>query len=163
MTEPIKAQDGYGSHLPILDRVTKEGSRIIEFGAGLHSTPFFAKRGSFLFSIEMQDVKWLHKVRSEAFNSQPPPNVQLRAAIGPWAFLGVALPSEPFDLGFVDGHGKSRFGVVNYLMRLGVPIIVAHDTEALRYHWDRVATFGYRRRDYKNLTPHTSVWTKVGS
>lgn len=158
----MTAPDPYGSHLPILERLVPAGSRAIEFGCGLHSTPFLVQRCSYVMSIEMQSEEWFHKVQDHLIKTIPGVNHSGRLALGPWAFLAIPLPPEPFDVAFVDGHGKSRFGVVNYLMRIGVPLIIAHDTEAKQYHWDRVGQHGYRRRDYTNLTPHTSAWTQIG-
>ena len=139
-----------------------EASRIIEFGCGMFSTPFFCERGRYVFSIEMQDPLWLRKVQDHLCEIEVQQHTGVDA-IGPWEFLKVPgiTANGPFDVGFVDGHGKTRWACVNLLMLLNVPLIIAHDTEAQRYGWHRVREHGYRRTDYKDLTPWTTVWEKV--
>ena len=160
VTTMTKEIDPYSTHMPILREYVPEGCRALEFGPGVYSTPFLLKRCAHVTSIEMQNELWyqrlVHEIEAE--------NWDLHLALGPWTFLSVAsLPVQKIDVALVDGHGDSRWGCVNLMMRLKVPVIIAHDTEPQhrrRYQWDRVIPVGYREEHYDHLTPHTTVWIK---
>lgn len=147
--------DPYGTHLPVL-RTLPHGLSVVEFGCGHHSTPHFIETQASVISIEMQDPHWFFAVKQDYGHHS---NWKGFAAIGPWRFLEIPLPDR-IDIGFVDGHKASRWGCVNYLMRLRVPIIVAHDTQAPGYAWGGINPEGYVRKDHTELTPWTTVWRR---
>ncbi len=150
---------GYGTHLPILDKVVPENSCAVEFGMGHYSTPFFLKRCRTLISIEMQSSEWYRKCLDEyrLLAEENGVTWTTEELIGPWQFLKYRFSKSP-DVAFIDGHGKSRWGCVNLMMTLRVPIIVAHDVDGIRYRWDLVNPEGYTQEIFSDKKPWTAVW-----
>lgn len=164
--------DPYSTHLPALREFVPHGTlHVIEFGCGLYSTPLLCERAASVLSIEMQDDKWLKKVREhlieQGVDTSPHGEWEGIGCLGPWDWLRIDLDARSLDVdlcsvALVDGHGDSRWGVVNYLMRREVPVIIAHDTEARRYGWGKIEDHGrYKRTDFKDVRPWTTVWEKI--
>lgn len=152
----------YSTHMPVLATLVQPHQRVVEFGCGEFSTPFFCKNAASVLSIEMQNAEWLHRVWQGIHLDSLDENLRMLTAIGPWKWLEVPFDKfGPFDLALVDGHKKSRWGCINFLMSLNVPVIVAHDTEAPQYDWFRVRTGGYRTEVFDEHTPWTTVWKKI--
>jgi hypothetical protein len=150
----------YATHLPVLEELVPHNCTAVEFGCGLHSTPFLLERCSYVLSIEMQKPEWIDTVHEHLDKNSPSLVHRWRGISlqGPWRFLGAEYPPK-IDFALVDGHKASRCWVVNFLMQLRVPIIVAHDTNARGYGWEHVVVQdGYQHRRYKDLTPHTDAW-----
>ena len=80
--------------------------------------------------------------------------------LGANTFLYKTDYPDKIDVGFVDGHGASRYACVNFLMARNVPVILAHDTNSRSYRWDLVNSEGYTSVTHKELSPWTTVWTK---
>lgn len=132
----------------------------VEFGCGMHSTPLLLEKCTQVMSIEMQDSKWLSTVDKHLIGKgRFTPAWTAVDSVGPWEFLSLYYPRD-IDFAFIDGHKASRWACVNLMMMLGVPTIVAHDTEAPQYGWQKVRAGGYTEKVYQDLTPHTTVWTK---
>lgn len=151
--------DPYPTHLPYLTEFARGNA--VEFGCGLYSTPTLLNQCDTVVSIEMQDPEWLTKVSAEMCKDGIPESWDWRGveSIGAWHFLGVEYPDQ-IDFALVDGHRSSRYACVNFMMRLKVPVIVAHDTEALQYKWEWVYPYGYRAFTFKETTPGTTVWVR---
>lgn len=149
--------DGYSTHLPYLKEFA-EGVAV-EFGSGKYSTPLLLKQCDYVMSIEMQDGAWLERVRNEFVSEEDKLKWHGVRRLGAWQFLGLEYP-KVIDFGFVDGHGKSRFGCVNFLMRMNCPVILAHDMNGISYRWDLVNPIGYTRFDFKRYTNYTSAWIR---
>ena len=123
------------SHLPILERIfkIKPINTVLEFGMGMGSTPFFLNNAKHLTSIEMQSKEWYDRVVDNyGHYSHFKPHI----ALGPYAYADVTL-EPPYDLIFVDGHGDSRWKVINDMFN-HTSLMVIHDTQQPSYGWDKV-------------------------
>ena len=152
-------QQGFYTHIPVLRELLPYGGGLVngvEFGGGFYSTSFLLDRCGTLLTVEMQSETWYSSLRNMY---EPRDTWRLALALGPYAFLSLDYPSL-IDFAFVDGHFESRPECVNLMMRLGCPIIVAHDTEEPSYGWSRVAEGAYSRYVYSKETPHTTTWIK---
>lgn len=142
------------THLPILAKMLDrhEVKKVLEFGCGLFSTKLFIERGCDLISVEMQNEDWMHKVH-EVF-----PKADIRLALGAeaWRKLGLA---DRYDLIFVDGHADSRPECMMWAKNY-TDLIIAHDTEHPYYQWDRADMSGFRKTEYKDTPPWTTVWER---
>lgn len=144
----------YSTHLPVLKEYAKGNA--VEFGMGDYSTPLLLEKCDTLVSIEMQSRDWYNKIHEEYKNEPMWKSVFMPGA---YDFLRVRLPDN-LHFALVDGHVKSRWACVNYMMQLRVPVIVAHDTEDPRYKWDLIDDTGYIRKDFVGVQPWTTVWVK---
>lgn len=149
--------DPTSTHLPILNRLLaeKKVKDVLEFGCGLFSTKLFIEKGCNVTSIEMQHEEWATKVKENL------PKVDLILALGPMEWVKhVAQLKDRYDLIFVDGHGDSRPECMMWA-KARTDLIVAHDTEHSYYCWDRADMDGWKKTEYKDLTPWTTVWERV--
>lgn len=157
-TENIEI-DPYSSHLPVFKHLfqLKKFSRILEFGLGFGSTPFFLENCDFLTSIEMQSenfYKKVYEVLKDDLKWDP------KLAIGPEKFHDCDISFESYDLVFVDGHGDSRPEVINHFFGK-CSTIVTHDYETSSYRWHLIQ----KPNDYKIFVcnenePYTAIFTK---
>jgi len=151
--------DPYSTHMGFLEQHAH--GMVVEFGCGLHSTPLLLEKANYVMSIEMQDAAWIGVVENSLRGGRAGMHKwQAINAVGPWAFLELYYP-EKIDVAFIDGHRASRWACVNLMMMLDVPVIIAHDTEAKQYGWGKVRDGGYKMVTHKELTPWTTVWTKI--
>lgn len=114
----------YATHLPVLRSVlnTVQPERILEFGAGLHSTPLFCKSGASVLSIE-PDPEWRAKVAKECDT----PKLVLRPS-------GEPTPAD-YDLIFIDDgeEAKDRLKTIRFVLSQPHPPVVIHDAEVPEY------------------------------
>ena len=144
----------YATHFPVLRFLmeTIRPLRIVEFGMGDFSTPLFLSSGAELISIETSK-DWLarmtHTTSRHTVIHWPSDSVEDY-------LLDHCLPG--FDLAFVDGPVDSRVPCVERLF-LRSRIIIIHDSLTRCYGWRRLAVPpSYRRIDYTQLDPATSVF-----
>ncbi len=150
--------DPYATHLPTLERVVTADSHVVEFGCGIHSTPFLVSRAKSVMSIEQMNEEWIAKARAIIGENRKWNPI---LALGPWAFMNVILPTI-VDVAFVDGIPSTRWACVCLMMRLRIPVIVAHDTEFRRpYGWNHIHESGYVVTTDKTHTPWTTTWTRI--
>lgn len=149
--------DPYATHLPILEALVKSGDHAVEFGCGVHSTPFLLGRCASLMSVEQSSSAWIEKVRE--ITGSPlhwSPLLALRSD-----FMAVDYP-EKIDVAFVDGLPATRWACVLLMMQMRVPVIIAHDTETEKlYGWSRIRKAGYEQQIHRDLTPWTTVWKRT--
>lgn len=142
------------THLPVLKKLFQitEINTVLEFGTGIHSTPFFIEKCKKVTSIEMQSKSWFDKVSNQFKDPKFRPILKL----GPYAYKELHLESF-YDLIFVDGHGESRWDVTNNSFEK-TNIIVIHDTQEKSYNWNKInKPENWIRKDIKDF----SVWTTV--
>lgn len=145
-----------GSHLPLLERaLAASHGLVIEHGAGLYSTPLFARLGKPVLCCESQAgwrewAQWMYGERGEVTDS-------IDAVI-------ARLPSAA--LVFIDGPSNERAKLIEACLRVGVPLIVAHDTAPRvwrEYGWtpEHFAAPGYTvTHDDDRAKYRTTLWTK---
>jgi len=123
--------DVYGSHVSVLEALlnTYRPKRVLEYGAGLHSTPLFLSRPYLeqLVSIE-PDPDWRHRIRKDHGD----PRLHILAS-------GDFRPSD-FDLIFIDNGqdsaeplGAERAQTIRDVLSKKHPIVVVHDAEFPEY------------------------------
>lgn len=118
--------DRYASHLPILRRAIygQRPRKILEYGAGLHSTPLFLRDPAVerVLSIE-PDPEWRRKVAEHCSDSR------------------LILRAEPdanpvdFDLVFIDNgqNALERLETIRSVLSRAHPPVVIHDAEEIVY------------------------------
>lgn len=108
---------------------THKPKRVLEYGAGLYSTPLFLSRPHVeqLVSVE-PDADWRHRIR----NANDDPRLHMLAA-------GDFKPSD-FDLIFIDNGqdgatplGGERAQTIRDVLSKKHPIVVVHDAEFPAY------------------------------
>ena len=123
--------DVYASHMSVLKALlnTHRPKRVLEYGAGLYSTPLFLSRPHVeqLVSVE-PDPDWRHCIRSLHDDSR----LHILAA-------GDFRPSD-FDLVFIDNGqdgaeplGAERAATIRQVLSQKHPIVVVHDAEVPEY------------------------------
>lgn len=147
--------DGIASHLLVLERLVGAQVRALEYGMGDNSTPFLVAHCASVVSIEMQDAAWFDKLVSKISSPKWHPLLLL----GPEPAVAWTEQHFDFDLVLVDGHGDSRWKLVNLLIKKKVPIIVVHDTQQPTYGWHKIVAGSYLRIDCKVHPVWTSVFT----
>jgi predicted O-methyltransferase YrrM len=100
----------------------------------------------------MQNEEWMRTVHIHY------PDADIRLALGPdeWRKLGI---DGKYDLIFVDGHGDSRPECMEWAKN-HTDLIIAHDTEHPYYCWDRADMSGFKKTEYKEMSPWTTVWER---
>ncbi len=148
--------DNYGSHLSILEKVftTFEIKKVLEFGLGQFSTPFFVSHAEVVVSVEQESQEWYERTKTQINSAnwypvfQPDPQV---------VFGRFDAGSQNFDLVFSDGAAETRCLVANLAMERNVPVIVLHDVEKVWYYqWNLLSIpanygrFNFRHRKGAN-------------
>lgn len=130
--------DPYASHLPVLRALASfvPMRRVLEFGAGRYSTPFFLSVADTLVSVE-SDATWRERVASE----DPRHTV-----------TDIAPSVSEFDFVFIDDGREEAERLVTIERVLGGPhpVVAIHDAE--------VASYGQAIRE---LAPERSVFVCV--
>lgn len=167
--------DNYASHLPIFEKVfaTFEIKKVLEFGLGKFSTPFFVNHAELVVSVEQESKEWYERMKAQ-INSpnwhiifQPDPKL---------VFEQFDADNQKPDLVFSDGAPKTRCLVANQAMQRNVPVVVLHDAEKVWfYQWNLLcipanyARFNFRHRkdknkvttilvnDYQNILPQLDI------
>jgi len=146
--------DNYSTHLPFLTFIaeTFTPESVIEFGMGKFSTPLLIDHCDNMVSIET-DTKWFNQCK----NDNPKHKQILWSADNVQDYL--LANSDTYDLAFVDGPVKSRVPCVHNLFDRA-DLIVFHDSTTRCYRWDLLEVPDhYRRFDYLELSPTTSVFS----
>jgi hypothetical protein len=148
--------DNYASHLPIFEKVfaTFEIKKVLEFGLGQFSTPFFVNHAEFVVSVEQQSREWYEEIKAKINSAnwnpvfQPDPQV---------IFEQFDANNQKADLVFSDGAPDTRCLVANQAMERNVPVVVLHDAEMVwHYRWNLLcipanyARFNFRHRKDAN-------------
>jgi hypothetical protein len=116
----------YGSHLPVLRALLAQlqPHNVLEYGAGLFSTPEFLRRDELVRLISVEpDAAWRSKVA--------------KACKDPRLVLRSELHVDPnfFDLILID-NGEcmaDRLEVIRYVLSRPHPIVVIHDADVAQY------------------------------
>lgn len=139
----------YSSHLPILRSViaSVQPKRILEFGAGLHSTPLFVKSGATVLSIE-SDPDWRKAIAWECAS----PNLVLRPE------LRTAKAAD-FDLIFIDDgeSAQQREKTIRHVLSQPHPVVVIHDAEVPEYR-QAIEELAISHKTYKTNPDTCVVW-----
>lgn len=108
-----------GSHLPVLEAaLSAAGDRlVIEHGAGIYSTPLMARLGCRVLCVEPHPgwaewARWIYQGRAEVVES--------------WKHAVPCLGDAAAV--FIDGPASERGTLVQACLDVGVPTIIAHDT-----------------------------------
>lgn len=137
MRKPPKMEISHptASHLPALEQAARGvvGGLVVEHGAGLYSTPLFARLGCSVLCVESHKgwrewARWIYEDRAEFADS---PGVVLNRAA----------------LVFIDGPADERGPLLSACLDVGVPTIIAHDTDP-------------KTRDYYGYKPHHFMVTR---
>jgi len=143
---------GCASHLPVLKALGRHLPirRVVEYGAGLASTPAFLDQSIFpclesLLSYEDMRL-WVNKLLSEL-----PPTDRWRIVKVTEGSYGAEAPFPAgYDLAFIDtAFADSRVVLVTRLLG-GAPIVVLHDYDG---------TVAYKQA--ASSWPHRLVYTKA--
>jgi len=142
----------YSTHMPVVDWALGhyDVQSVFEFGMGDYSTRLFVDRCDRVQSIEMQNRRWYTKMAKEYGR---------RAEMAYMGGPDRAIDSlhGKWDMVFVDGDGRSRWKQVKRAF-YHTKLIVAHDTEALVYRWDRIVLpLGWIWYDVTEFEPWTAV------
>lgn len=143
-----------GSHLPVLEAevaALPEGALVIEHGAGLYSTPLLARMGVRVLCSEphagwSEWARWIYDGR-----------VEIGTFDETVARLGEAA------LVFLDGPAKERGQLLPMCLDLGVPTVIAHDTQRKewRYYDFKLHMFEHERYTVTHSsedTHRTTLW-----
>lgn len=147
------------SHVPVIETIFAlfDIQTVLEFGMGFGSTPFFVKHSKHVTSIEMNSGEWYTKMCTELKEYD---NFIPVLCLGEFEYKKLAL-REWYDFVFVDGHGDSRWSVINDMFEK-TNLMVAHDTETTTYKWDQVKLpSGWKWIDLKFANTWSSIIMKV--
>jgi hypothetical protein len=138
------------SHWPALEaELTNvcDGDLVIEHGAGLYSTPLFARAGCDVLCIESHDgwaqwARWMYRGPVDVVKS--PSGVNLTDAM----------------LVFIDGPAEERGPLLTACLEANVPTIIAHDTgiKTREYYGYKPEHFMVTRYDISYPVDRTTVW-----
>lgn len=141
-----------GSHLPVLEQYAHSGTVVIEHGAGLYSTPLFARAGCRVLCCEPHPgwaewARWMYQGNVEMLDSY-------KRAI---ERLGEA------HLVFIDGPARERGVLLQQSLDRGVPVIVAHDTQQGEWVHYQYQPHMFKHPDYvvtqhSEDTHRTTLW-----
>jgi len=161
-----RAADDYATHLPVLIGLARLLSfrHILEFGAGMFSTPAFLDRSIFP-SVESVDTfetegEWAERVRS-LFGEDK--RLRLHRVEGTMAAAVDQVRVLPDTLIFVDDsdNAEARSATIARvaLMELGDSIVVIHDFEVSAY---RRAASGFKHQfRFRSVNPNVGVlWNR---
>ena len=138
----------YSSHLPVLRSViaSVKPERILEFGAGLHSTPLFCKTGARVVSVEV-DPEWRKAIAWECDS----PNLVLRSSY-------EVTPAD-YDLIFIDDgeSAQQREKTIRLVLSQPHPVVVIHDAEVPEYR-QAIEELAISHKTYKTDPDTCVVW-----
>lgn len=125
--------DNYASHLLVLEKMCDAFpiKRVLEFGVGSYSTPFFARRCQAVTSVEQESREWYERMKAQIkFPNwhcifEPDPRVVFR-------HLDADDPKP--DMVFSDGAARTRCLVANLALERNVHFVVFHDAEKIWYY-----------------------------
>ncbi|MFZ2146300.1 MAG: hypothetical protein WAV28_03695 [Sedimentisphaerales bacterium] len=125
--------DNYGSHLRVFEKVfaTFETKKVLEFGLGQFSTPFFVNHAEVVVSVEQESKEWYERIKDRIDSGNWHPIFQLDPRV---VFEQFDANNQHFDLVFSDGAAETRCLVANLAMERNVPMVILHDTEKVWYY-----------------------------
>jgi hypothetical protein len=148
----------YSTHLELINRTFNfigKQNNVIEFGMGHFSTNTLLTHSVNLTSIEMQSEEWYNKMVKELSHNKNWTHYKL---IDPHEYRVLKFGNIDFALS--DGHGSSRPCVVNDMIKINVPVIVAHDTEDSYYGWHNInLPSNYKSFTHKQYKPWTTIYS----
>lgn len=163
-----EAEELFASHLPVLAGLARliPVRRVLELGAGHHSTPAFLDRGAFrnletLRSVE-DDPVWVEKMSGMVRDD---PRVDLVTVAKPMSDAVTRLQVGTYDLVFIDDSTgqEERVKTIRKVANesaASASLLVIHD-----YEWElyqEAATKFRRRFKFTALVPNTGVvWNKA--
>ena len=146
-----------GSHLPVLESAARSlpaDALIIEHGAGLYSTPLFARLGCRVLCAEShvgwaEWARWIYRDRGEVVDS----------------FKQLTERLADAALVFIDGIARERGVLVQMCLDRGVPAIIAHDTQPATwreygYQPHMFTAPGYDISQHAEDTHRTTLWQR---
>ncbi len=152
--------DNFASHLPIFEKVfaTVEIKKVLEFGLGKFSTPFFVKHAELVVSVEQESKEWYERIKAQNNSANWHPVFQPDPQI---VFEQFDAKNENFDLVFSDGAAETRCLVANLAMKRNVPVVVLHDTEKVwHYQWNLLSIpANYARFNFRHQKGMNKVTT----
>lgn len=167
----------YGSHLPVLSAIYEilSPKKVVEFGSGYNSTPFFSERSDSVISIETED-EWF-KIMAEKedfydnlkmiYHSIPgvgrkTKNISKSIKKDCLDFYLKVLGEDERDLMFVDHvSGLRAFTIASLYSKFD--IIVYHDAQSQGYKYDslkKIDFSDYYHIVHKTYPVHTGVIIK---
>ena len=149
----------YATHLPVLRSILagERLRRVVEFGGGEHSTRLFTDHAANVWTVE-DDPVWADSLR--ALFGHVPGWSLISPGVEGYSTIRNLAP----HLVFVDGRADTRLSHVCAALGLGVPLVVAHDTErADLYGYRWVPSFdGYGRWACTHTSgKQTTVWARA--
>ncbi len=125
--------DNYSSHLLVFEKLLSSFQiyDVLEFGMGMYSTPFFAKRCGRVVSVEQESQEWYDKTVAAVQSPNWEPFFECNPAA---VFDHFDRQNRRFDLVFSDGVPQTRTLIANLAMRRNIPFVVLHDAEKIWYY-----------------------------
>lgn len=148
------------SHLDVLKKIiaVKPTPTVLEFGCGMYSTPLLYENCREITCIEMQNESWYEKMKSYLEQQNEPDKWLIHCMIGPLAYRNLNL-NDWYSLIMVDGHGDSRWQVINDMFSK-TDLMVVHDTEEPGYQWEKVEMpKNWMWKDFKEYKTWTAIVT----
>jgi hypothetical protein len=142
----------YSTHLPILRRVVHSvrPKRVLEFGAGLHSTPLYFRDPQLWNVVCIEpDPEWRQKVAYACDDSR----LILREA-------ATDVTPADFDLIFIDDGEcpRERLRTINFVLSQPHPTVVIHDAEVPEYR-HAIEELAISHKTYKTDPDTCVVWS----
>lgn len=154
----IQNLDGYGSHLLILEALRQRTNyqRVLEFGGGEYSTPFFMGiPNASVTTVETQDHDWYLKIKEINPNTLWIPDHN--------EVLTFAKEYQAnFDILFLDTHQDLRWKIATELQGRGMATVI-HDSETESYDIHKIPNIDGRKfyyADFVTFRPWTGVITE---
>ena len=146
---PSLTVDPYSTHLPILRRMVNgvRPRRVLEFGAGLHSTPLYFRDPQLWNVVCIEpDPEWRKKVAYAVDDER----LILREA-------ATNVNPTDFDLIFIDDGtcAAERLKTIRFVLSEPHPPTVIHDAEVPEYR-DAIKELATMHTIYET-NPHTAV------
>lgn len=158
---PPRSTNDYATHLPILIAMPDlaEIAEVVEFGAGVYSTPLFLDRNIYRHLARLRsfetDATWAQRVTAAAGGD---PRLELSVVPGTMAKAAAAAPLDGADLILIDDSlaEADRCRTIEAIARRAPSaVVVIHDFEVPSY---RRAAQGFRyAHRLACLTPNVGV------
>lgn len=150
----------YSTHLPILIALSRVLSikTVVEYGAGLFSTPLFLNRDVFPDVTTLVTCETAHGWRQTVLTETTAGANQDRLV---W-YDGDALPDDTYDLVFADSATEEhKANLIRLCSTARQKVVVVHDSEVPTYQ-EPMRGFKYFK-DFQAFEPCTAiVWNAEG-
>jgi hypothetical protein len=144
--------DSYSSHLHVFEKLIGDFKiyDVLEFGMGMHSTPFLAKHCGRVVSVEQESQERYDQTVAMVKSPNWEPFFECNPAT---VFEYFERQNRRFDMVFSDGVPQTRSMIANLAMRKNIPFVVLHDAEMVwHYRWHLLdIPNNYYRFNFKNL------------